>query len=745
MLPLPELDDQNFQMIVEDARKMIPQLFAGWTDENYHDPGITLIELLAWLTEMQQFYLNQITYKNKLMFLKLLGTKLKNAIPARTDVTFSNVEKMLILPAASKLAAGDQLFETVEPLFLVPAQIEKILVCSGEDYRDFTSFNETRGLSYYAFGQEAKKGNKLMIGLSEKLPCKIELSLFLHLFEDYTVKPGPLNNDNEMIPPARVLWKYYGKKDNGDSGWIPLEIVRDESIHFTCSGAIKFIIPYPMEATRFSPVLDRDRFWIACFLQDDVYELPHRLEDICLNTVSVLQQSTLSEIHEFSSTGTKEMQFKVSSSVAIYGLNQVQVRDQNGDWIFWKEIKDISQGKAGEPVFCLKLSEHREMIIKFGNGEQGMIPPSGENNIRVISYLPEFQEQRWLGQSNGLPEQSFKLPVSPLLGAGLKLQIGKKSNVTGEVVWQDWQLVEDFAASGSADRHYVLDEEQGVIRFGNHENAIIPEKGDEPNILLISYKTGGGIRGNVKEYEINRLLEVDPEFNYLHVVNHRPAYNGSNKETITDAFRRLLTERHRPFRAVTSSDFEALALLTPGLRVARVKAVPLYKPGLRNYPHKTAPAQVTIAVVPYSESLTPVPSAGFKETVRRYLNRHRLLTTEIHVVAPEYIKISIYATVVVVSGAIRGNEKIIQAIDYFLQPVDRDDLSRGWPFGRTVYRGDIYEVINRIPGVEYVKDLWISAEGNGIRQERSGDIQIPPCGLVYPGTHEIDIINHKDL
>ena len=60
MLPILSLDDERFEEIVEKARKMIPNLSPDWTDYNYHDPGITIIELLAWLKELQQFHMDQI-------------------------------------------------------------------------------------------------------------------------------------------------------------------------------------------------------------------------------------------------------------------------------------------------------------------------------------------------------------------------------------------------------------------------------------------------------------------------------------------------------------------------------------------------------------------------------------------------------------------------------------------------------------------------------------------------------------
>ncbi|MGE5381382.1 MAG: putative baseplate assembly protein [Methylocystaceae bacterium] len=741
MLPLPELDDLYFQDIVEDARKMIPQLFSGWTDENYHDPGITLIEMLAWLTEMQQYYLNQITDRNELKFLKLLGIKPGGTESARTDVTFSDVHRMMSLPTGSQLAASDQIFETTESLTLLPYHIDRVLVYSEKDYRDFTSFNETGGLFYYAFGRNAQKGNRLLIGLDQALPTGLELCLAIHLFESYPIKPGPTKDqENDFVPPARISWSYYGW-----NGWKPLNIMLDESLHFNRSGRIKFVIPDAMEAAAIGPAADQQRFWLSCCLEDDVLELSPRIEDICFNTVPVKQQATLSEVKEFSSSGLMNMQFKADSSLAVYGNNELQVRNTSGNWVFWDEVIDFSQSNADDRVFLLKPNGNQELIIQFGDNHKGMIPPAGSNNIRLISYQPGFKEQRWLGQSNGLPGQSFDLPGSPLLESDLILQVGKRSPVCGEILWQDWKAVDDFTASSSFDRHYIVDAEQSLICFGNNENGIIPDRADEPNLLVLGYKIGGGLRGNVKEHEINKLISDEAELASLGVGNRRPAYGGTARETIAEAKQRLKAERQSPHRAVTADDFEILALQTPGLRVARVKAVPLYKPGLKNYPDRTAEAQVTVAVMPYSENLTPLPSTGFRETVLRHLNRHRLLTTEVHVVDPDYVRVSVSAVVVVASGTVRGQRKIVQELNRFLQPLDRDDWSRGWPFGRTVYRGDIYEVINNIPGVEYVKELWLIAEGSGIRRELSGDVELPPCGLVYPGDHEIEIINRKDL
>lgn len=72
-IPLPNLDDRAFDDLTAEARALIPVLHPDWTDHNPSDPGIVLVELLAWLTEMLLFQVNQIPEANTRKFLALLG------------------------------------------------------------------------------------------------------------------------------------------------------------------------------------------------------------------------------------------------------------------------------------------------------------------------------------------------------------------------------------------------------------------------------------------------------------------------------------------------------------------------------------------------------------------------------------------------------------------------------------------------------------------------------------------------
>ncbi len=88
-LPEPVLDDLRFQKdLVDEARRRIIRYCPEWTDYNLSDPGITLIELFAWMTELITYRLNRVPEKNFFKFMELIGIHLQPASSARTELTF---------------------------------------------------------------------------------------------------------------------------------------------------------------------------------------------------------------------------------------------------------------------------------------------------------------------------------------------------------------------------------------------------------------------------------------------------------------------------------------------------------------------------------------------------------------------------------------------------------------------------------------------------------------------------------
>src|SRR3954466_11030207 len=87
-LPEIELDDRRFQDLVSEARLRIARICPEWTEHKVPAPGIPLIELFAWMTEMTIYRLNRVPDKLHVALLELLGIRLDGPSAARTDVRF---------------------------------------------------------------------------------------------------------------------------------------------------------------------------------------------------------------------------------------------------------------------------------------------------------------------------------------------------------------------------------------------------------------------------------------------------------------------------------------------------------------------------------------------------------------------------------------------------------------------------------------------------------------------------------
>lgn len=133
-LPVPNLDDRTWKQIVEESIRLIPRYTPEWTNHNPSDPGITLIELYAWMTEMTLYRLNKVPEKNFLTFLDLIGVRLLPPEPARTVLQFEPAEGVeLVLPKGTQVStlqtgSGDPVtFETQKDLLLLPHVVTRVV------------------------------------------------------------------------------------------------------------------------------------------------------------------------------------------------------------------------------------------------------------------------------------------------------------------------------------------------------------------------------------------------------------------------------------------------------------------------------------------------------------------------------------------------------------------------------------------------------------------------------------------
>src|SRR5205085_11737127 len=87
-LPVPNLDDRRFQDLVDDAKRLVQQKCPTWTNHNVSDPGVTLVETFAWMTDQLLYRLNRVPDRNYVKFLELLGVTLFEPATARVEMSF---------------------------------------------------------------------------------------------------------------------------------------------------------------------------------------------------------------------------------------------------------------------------------------------------------------------------------------------------------------------------------------------------------------------------------------------------------------------------------------------------------------------------------------------------------------------------------------------------------------------------------------------------------------------------------
>lgn len=371
------------------------------------------------------------------------------------------------------------------------------------------------------------------------------------------------------------------------------------------------------------------------------------------------------------------------------------------------------------------------------------------NAEQVISVREEI-----LGSGNGNPNQTFSTFRKPVL-AGQQLQVLERAAVANSRTneqslqdnWVNWEEVADFYQSSGNDRHYLLDHNTGVVRFGDGVSGMVPPPGIQ-NIRMQYYRSGGGSNGNVLAGSIKSLVI---SINRIEkITNFIAASGGADKETyesLLDRAPKIL--RHRD-RIVTVEDYEDHAKLASP-EVARALCVPLID--LAVEPSKVITSaddeengrgKVSAIILPRTRVSKPLPSQVLLTHVERKLREKSLAGIKISVVGPLYLSVNVTLSLTLESTRFddRVKREVNNKLVAFLHPLTGRDDGEGWPFGRKPHESDIYRLINEISGIDHVNSLQIAfkadkkpsdcSNGNAVKCiEGSGRF------LIFSGEHTV--------
>ena len=688
MLPLENLDKKTFKEILRESKKNIHRFSKEWTDENYHDPGITLLEMFTWLTEMQRYYINRVTTNNHKNFLKMYGVDLKKRNLSNAFISFSNISENRVVLKGTKLLAEDQVFETTKSLQLTKNKVKKLITLVGEEEIDNSNLNTNKNSYYYGFGENLKIGNSLFIGFDEKFQKEDNIEIFFNINTDY-----PIDIKGENIYKYGIKGRWYAYTN--DDLWEELNVNYDETDLFNDSGVISLKSNKNMKKKLIDISYD-SLYWLKFEVESFGVHVSPRINNICFNTIKAVN------IHHYCKNNIFHncQEIKLDEYLLKEGINIFQYK-QKDSWIDIEE-KDI------------EYEEDRIVLDKK------------YNELRVISYFNQFKNMSILGSSTGLSSQSFQVKISNILPESFTLQIGQLQN--NKMHWKDFSCKEDLISSSSKDRHFYYEALNDLIHFGNGENGIIPFEGQD-NIRIISLAVSNAERGNVKKGEINGFYYQGKGLEGVSVKNIDDAVNGFSGMQIEDGVERVIEDFHEIYRAVTAKDYEEIVKNIPGIRISFVKAV------------ANKNNAVIIVVVPFSEKLNPVPDKKLLKIVENHLEDYRLITTKVVGIKPVYIEIFIKCMISTTNNNKFDKEEFEQKIKNYLSPITPQAINADYKIGMPVYKGEILKLINEFEGVRFVKKLWIDAKGSNIDKDVNGNIYVPYNGIYYCKEVSVDLLD----
>ncbi|HEY8550350.1 MAG TPA: putative baseplate assembly protein [Vicinamibacterales bacterium] len=744
-LPLPGLDDRRWADLVEEGRSLIPLYAPGWTDHNVHDPGITLIELFAWIAEQDLYRINRIPAAHIRKFLALVGVEPRPPRAARAILAVRPSGTHVDLPADLEVEAQDlagrwTVFRTLHALSAVGIELKAILSAAGRSIVDLTA-RWRRGEALAMLGADPAVGAAVYFGFDGPLPPGVAVTLHFRFAGGRTGReererllaeahaaaaecppPGPVHPcrcngalpddrtegtsaPGATLPPAtaRTIWEI----QVAPGIWRALDSTSeaiDDTRGFTLDGRVTITAPAATVATRVGPV-STPYHYLRCRMAGGFYDAAPQLAHVVVNGL---------EIEQAESVATT---WPVAKGAVISGPLP-SPGDETALALHWNAKREIDAIEFAD-------REPRLRILAFS-------PPATTTAGSLVV------EAAALGAGSGEPFQTLTLPRAPGSEGVLDLVVFEEG---GAAVWT---AQPDFDRSGRADAHFVLDAGRGLLTFGDGEHGRRLPAGAT---AVARYRATRGSDGNLpagRSWRIPRnphnlaIPGIDAIVAGVAALeNPAPAEGGAAAESLADAAARAVDSVEQPLRAVTAADYEALALSTPGVRLARAAARPNLDPA---QPCLHATGVITVIVVPFQPRQRPVPGAATRRAVARYLARRRLIGTRVVVVGPTYLEVGVRARVRALAriDPARLQRRIVAALERFFDPLSGGPDGSGWPFGRDVYRSEVLQAIDEVPGVDHVLSLELLA-GCACHGPVCGNVCVGPIGLVTSGRHEIAV------
>jgi hypothetical protein len=707
-LTIPTLDDRKYQDLLDEALARIPVHTPEWTNFNKSDPGVTLIEIFAFLTENLLYRSNQIPERNRRKFLKLLGIPLQPAGSARGLVTFANERgplQTLTLNAGLEVRAGQVPFRTTQGLDVLPIEAQvfykRELVNPSDQLRAY--YNQL----YASFLRPPLSGTAQLY----------ETALF--------APPGASGID-------------LGRETIDGSLWIALlaraaDRDRKEKVQEQIGGKTLSlgIVPSLADANRH---LAPGRQATPEGLTLLTFEMPIG------GTLSALASERLPRYRILDTSAPTDV-------LTQPGIVQITL-PAAAELKLWDNLDPLESGTMDFPPALEDTNLADRLITWLRVRSSAQVRTSAAARMTLlwvgINATPVSQRARvsheLLPSGTGTPDQVVMLSKTPVIPDSVQLTV----TINGKS--EAWEEIDDLASAGPevpvpnprqppgsallkprVAKVFTVNAESGELSFGDGLRGARPPL---DAILRADYDYGVGRDGNVNAGSINSGPALPAG---IKVTNPVATWGGAEAESVSEGEKHIASYLQHRDRLVNTGDFETITRRTPGVDIGRVDVLPAFNPELGSNEPGDAPGSVTLMIIPKYDPLqpdAPLPDRLFLDTICAYIDSRRLVTTEVFLRGPTYkpIWVSIGINVVPGQSIAEVREAVKRDMLRFLAPLPRAqngalddpaawlttpqyaDLHRGWPLRRPVVALELLAVASRVPGVSLVNNVLLAED-----------------------------------
>ena len=423
---IPQIDDRRYDSLLAEVRTRIarytPEWTPVWSDVNDSDPGITMMQVFAWLTEILTYRMSQVPELNYVKFLQLLGIELNPAEPAQAEITFSvkpdHTAPFVIVPARTQVTAEAPdgspplVFETERALTALTASLASVQAFDGYTYTDVTRDNQEATQGFQPFGPLANDESALLLGFAydDTSPLEfpqVEVNLAVWVLPNSAPSVALQCGfpDTPSYGPARIRWEYLNGTD-----WQSLSLLKDETRALTRPGHVYLKTPAKGLQRAAIGVEKQPRYWIRGRVERSQYERPPTLLAIRTNTVAARQAETLGDEVLGGSNGRRDQVFRLAEAPVLHDTLRLEVDEGNG-YTVWTRVDDFFGSSPTDQHYALNRTTGE---VRFGDGLHGNIPVANASNPDANVVAREYRVGG--GKRGNVPAQAIKTLATSITG-----------------------------------------------------------------------------------------------------------------------------------------------------------------------------------------------------------------------------------------------------------------------------------------------------------------------------------------